>query len=62
MKKKALYIIQGYEKELDDQRLAYVTTFEVKANTEEEALKIVKNYTTIPKKYYRVERVLEVYK
>lgn len=60
MKKNTVYVIQGYEGELPDQRLTYVTEFEVHAKTEEEAMKIVKNYTTRPKKFYRVNRVIEV--
>lgn len=62
MKKNVVYVIQGYEGELPDGTLTYVTEFEVRAKNEQEAMKVIKSYTTKPKKFYRVSRVIEVYK
>ena len=54
---KIIFIIQGYEKRLEDGRLDNVVVYEVYAKTEKEALKKAKRY--VKKDFYRVNSVIE---
>lgn len=60
--KKTVYFIQGFESMSQDGHLHDVAVFEIYASSEEQALKTARGYTTLPKKFYRVDRVIETYK
>lgn len=59
MKKRIVWFVQCYEREMDNQFLDIVIC-EVYAKDEEEALK--RAGELIKRKYYRVQRVVETYK
>lgn len=62
MKKRTVYIIQGYEEMTPDGRMTDVSYFEIYTDSEKKAIEKAKTYSTLPKKYYRLERVIETYK
>lgn len=62
MKKRIVYIIQGYEHMTPEGQLSDVTYFEVYATSETEAIDRAKKYSASPKKFYRLERVIETFK
>lgn len=57
MKKSVIYILQGYEKKMEDGRLEEVVTYEVYAKTEKEATDKAKKYCK--KSFYRISQVIE---
>jgi len=54
---KTIFVIQGYEKRLEDGRLDEVLTYEIYAKNEQEAIKKAKKYSKKP--FYRVSGVIE---
>lgn len=54
---KTVYILQGYDKKLEDGRLENVVVYEVYAKTEKEALTKAKKY--LKKDFYRVSQIIE---
>ncbi len=54
---KSIYIIQGYEKRLEDGTLEEVITYEIYAKTDKEAMAKAKKYCK--KGFYRVSQVIE---
>lgn len=55
---KTLFVVQGYRSKDPMGNLLEVTTLEVFANTEKEAIKKAKSY--IKKENYRVSKVVEI--
>ena len=54
---KIIFVLQGYDKKLEDGRLENVVVYEVYAKTEKEALTKAKKY--LKKDFYRVNSVIE---
>jgi hypothetical protein len=54
---KTIFVVQGYEKRLEDGRLEEVVTYEIYAKTDKEALKKANSYCKKP--FYRVSQVIE---
>ena len=54
---KTIFVVQGYEKKLEDGRLEEVVTYEVYAKTDREAISKAKKYCK--KSFYRISQIIE---
>lgn len=54
---KTIFVVQGYEKKMEDGRLDNVITYEIYAKTDKEAITKAKKYAEKP--FYRVSQVIE---
>ena len=54
---KTIFIVQGYDKKLEDGRLEDVITYEIYAKTDKEAMAKAKKYSK--KDFFRVSQVIE---